>query len=146
MNNRSLSFLKYSSAALLLCVSTNFAAAQDVALGITADEEASIEAGCKTDAQCEIAIQTLITRLRAKYPSAPLGRIVGSIVSKVATGYNQGRVSPAVARSFFTAARNQATANSLPGVTRALTVAQNAVERGDAIDLGAVAEGAASPS
>ncbi|MGO4909489.1 hypothetical protein ACEN2J_14285 [Pseudorhodobacter sp. W20_MBD10_FR17] len=146
MNNRSLSFLKYSSAALILCVSTGFAAAQDVAVNISTADIAALEAGCSAGPACDLAIKALVARLAAANPGVPMSRIVGSVVSAVSADYNAGRISPAVAREFFASATREASARGLTTLSRALTVASASIARGDAISLEAVAESAASPS
>lgn len=146
MNNRSLSFLKYSSAALLLCVSTSFAVAQDVAVEISAADIASLEAGCTAGPACDLAIKALIAKLAAANPGVPMSRIVASVVGSISADYNAGRIPPAVARNFFASATKEANARGLRSLSRALTVASNAISRGDAINTRAVAEGAASPS
>ena len=89
-------------------------------------------------AGCATALQSLISSVRTANPTLSVSAVAAAIAAEVAAAYNGGTVSRAVAREVFSSVAS--TEGVSQTVTTAMNTATNAVNAGQNIDSGAIAD------
>jgi hypothetical protein len=139
-------FIGLSGAALIVAVATGSARAQDVAVDISDAEISSLSASCASGPACNLALKALIAKVMAANPGLTFEKALASVVASISAGYNAGVVPAAVARTVFNNATKEASIQGLTSLSRSISIAANDVDRGEPIELEAVAEASASPT
>lgn len=116
------------------------AASLDAALSQCASASSS------SDGTCAAALQILIEQLIAANPEANAELVVGSVISAIASGYNDAAIDPAVAQAALASLASVASSRGLTTLATVATNAASTVVAGDPIDLEAVAEASGSPT
>ncbi len=129
----------------VVAVGTAPARAQ-VAIEISQDVLTAALSQCTTAASCAVAVQALIDQLVAANPNVDLAVVVGSVMSAIAEGYNNGTISATLAQTALAAAGNIASANNLAALATFAATALTVIAAGDPIDLEAVAQASGSPA
>jgi hypothetical protein len=139
-------FIGLAGAALIVAVATGSARAQDVAVEISGPDISSLSASCASGPACNLALKALIAKVMAANPGQTFERALASVVASISAGYNAGVVPAAIARTIFNGATKEASIQGLTSLSRSISIATNEVDRGDPIELEAVAEASASPT
>lgn len=121
-------------------------AGAQVAVPVSQAEVIGAVATCTASKGCEDAIQGLIAELAAANPDVDLQVIIGTVISAIASAYNDGKIPAAAAQAALTATASIATAKGFPDLAVAAASAATVVAQGGTINLEAVAEASASPA
>jgi hypothetical protein len=139
-------FFGLSAAALIVAVASGSARAQDVAVDIGIAEILTLSEGCASGPACDMALKALIAKVMAANPGLTFERALASVVASISAEYNAGKAPAAAVKAVLNGATKEANTQGLTSLSRSISIAANGVERGEPIELEAVAEASASPT